>query len=457
MDARSLALHTLREIYTKDAYADVALDRVLQKHHLPDNERRLATELVYGVVRRRGTLDALITQLATKPAEKQELLVRLLLQLGLYQVRYLESIPHPAAVHTTVEMARQNRLNHVAGFINGILRNYLRLAEQGDPLRLPNDPINRIAIQHSYPLWLVQLWANQYGLAETEALCIALNQPPTIDLRVNTLRATPLQVQTAFNEVGVAVEPLAGLPTGLRLVGRGGGIDTLPGFMDGWWTVQDGAAQLVGHLVSPQAGETVIDACAAPGGKTLHLADLMGDSGTIIAIDRTTSRLTTLTRAVERLGVTSIRVHEGDSRSQPQLHGQAARVLLDAPCSGLGTLHRHADARWRQTPDTLADLVTLQQELLDETAQWLKPDGVLVYATCTLNQPENETQITNFLARHPEWHIIPPTADFPAPHLIRPEGWVSVLPHRDGMDGFFMVRLQKAVTTTDYIRNHKVH
>jgi 16S rRNA (cytosine967-C5)-methyltransferase len=437
------ALQTLREIYTKDAYADVALDRALQKHHLPDNERRLATELVYGVVRRRGTLDALITQLATKPAEKQELLVRLILQVGLYQLRYLESIPNPAAVHTTVELARHNRLDRATGFINGILRNYLRLAEKGDPLRLPADPIQRMAVQHSYPLWVVQLWVNQYGVTETEALCIALNQTPTIDLRVNTLRATPEQVQAAFTEAGVAVEPLAGLPTGLRLVGRGGGIDTLPGFTNGWWTVQDGAAQLVGHLVSPHAGETVIDACAAPGGKTLHLAGLMEDKGTVIAIDRTASRLTTLNRAVDRLGVTSIQIHEGDSRSQPQLHGQADQVLLDAPCSGLGTLHRHADARWRQTPDTLAELVTLQQGLLDETARWLKPDGVLVYATCTLNQAENETQITSFLARHPEWHIVPPHADFPAPHLIRPEGWVSVLPHRDGMDGFFMVKLSR--------------
>ncbi len=443
MDARSLALHTLREIYTKDAYADIALDRALQKHPLPDNERRLATELVYGVVRRRDTLDALISQLATKPAGKQELPVRLILQLGLYQLRYLESIPNPAAVHTTVELGRQNRLNHATGFINGILRNYLRLAEKGDPLRLPDDPVKRIAVQHSYPIWVVQLWAEQYGLTETEALCVALNQSPTIDIRVNTLRATPEQVQSVFAAAGVAIEPVAGLPTGFRLVGRGGSIDTLPGFADGWWTVQDGAAQLVGHLLAPHAGETVIDACAAPGGKTLHLAAFMDDKGTVIALDRTASRLTALSRAVERLGVTSIRIHEGDSRSQPQFHGQADRVLLDAPCSGLGTLHRHADARWRQTPDTLAELVTLQQELLEETARWLKPDGVLVYATCTLNQAENETQVTNFLARHPQWHIVPPDAGFPARHLVRPEGWISVLPHRDGMDGFFMVKLSR--------------
>jgi 16S rRNA (cytosine967-C5)-methyltransferase len=446
VDARSLALHTLREIYTKDAYADVALDRALQKHTLPDNERRLATELVYGTVRRRGTLDALITQLANKPADKQELLVRLILQLGLYQLRYLENIPHRAAVHTTVELARRNRLERASGFINGVLRNYLRLAEQGDPLRLPKDPIARIAVQQSYPEWLVRLWVGQYGLAETEALCIALNEPPTIDIRVNTLRATPQQVQTAFTEAGVEITPLVGMATGFRLVGRGSGIERLPGFSDGWWTVQDGAAQLVGHLVAPQAGETVIDACAAPGGKTLHLADLMGDTGKVIAVDRTASRLATLTRAVERLGVTSIQIHEGDSRHQPEFHGQVERVLLDAPCSVLGTLHRHADARWRQTPETIAELVTLQQGLLEETARWVKPGGVMVYATCTLNQAENEAQILKFLEQHHDWQIVPPYEQFPAPHLVRPEGWISVLPHRDGMDGFFMVKLQKAET-----------
>lgn len=444
MDARSLALYTLREIHTKDAYADVALDRALQKHPLPDNERRLATELVYGVVRRQGTLDALITQLATKPADKQEVGVRLILQLGLYQLRYLEAIPTPAAVHTTVELARRNRLERAAGFINGLLRNYLRLAEKGDPLRLPDEPTERIAIQHSYPVWLVKLWIGQYGLADTEALCVALNQPPTIDLRVNTLRSTTEQVEAGFAEAGIAIEPLGKIPAAFRLVGRGGGIDTLPGFAEGWWTVQDGAAQLVGHLVAPAAGEMVIDACAAPGGKTLHLAGLMGDKGRVLAIDRTASRLATLTRAVERLGVRSIEIHEGDSRTQPQLHGQADQVLLDAPCSGLGTLHRHADARWRQSPDTLAELVSLQKALLEETTRWLKANGTLVYATCTLNDAENEGQIRDFLAHHPDWRIIPPDVTFPAPHLVHPEGWVKVLPHRDGMDGFFMVKLQKA-------------
>jgi 16S rRNA (cytosine967-C5)-methyltransferase len=207
--------------------------------------------------------------------------------------------------------------------------------------------------------------------------------------------------------------------------------------------VQDSAAQLVGYMVEPQAGETVIDACAAPGGKTLHLADLMEDKWTVIALDRTASRLATLARHVSRLGVNSIEIREGDSRHQPDLHGKAERVLLDAPCSGLGTLHRHADARWRQTPESVAELVTLQQELLEETAQWLTPTGTLVYATCTLNRAENEAQVNAFLARHPDWQIVPPPADFPAPHLVASSGWVSVLPHRDGMDGFFMVRLQK--------------
>lgn len=443
MDARSLALATLREIYTKDAYADVALDRALQKHALPDNERRLATELVYGTVRRRGTLDALITQLATKPAAKQELLVRLILQLGLYQLRYLEAIPGRAAVHTTVELARHHRLDRASGFINGLLRNYLRLAEQGDPLRLPDDPIARIAVQQSYPEWLVRLWAAQYGLSETEALCAALNEPPTIDIRVNTRRATPEQVERAFAEAGIELAPLSGMKTGFRLVGRGGAIETLPGFSEGWWTVQDGAAQLVGHLVAPQSGETVIDACAAPGGKTLHLADLMEDRGEVIAIDRTASRLATLGRAIERTGITSIQIHEGDSRHQPEFRGTADRVLLDAPCSVLGTLHRHADARWRQTPETVAELVALQRELLEATAQWVKPDGLLVYATCTLNRAENEAQILDFLTRHSDWQIVPPDESFPASSLVQPEGWITVFPHRDGMDGFFMVKLQR--------------
>jgi 16S rRNA (cytosine967-C5)-methyltransferase len=207
--------------------------------------------------------------------------------------------------------------------------------------------------------------------------------------------------------------------------------------------VQDASAQLVSYLVDPQPGEFVIDACAAPGGKALHLAELMQDQGTIWACDRTSSRLKKLKENAERLGIHSTEISIGDSRDQPQFVGKGDRVLLDAPCSGLGTLNRHADARWRQTPERVRELARLQQELLTTAATWLKPDGVLVYATCTLHPQENEQAIAAFLDQHPDWQIEPPPPNSPAAAFAAPQGWVKVWPHRQQMDGFFMVRLKR--------------
>jgi 16S rRNA (cytosine967-C5)-methyltransferase len=199
----------------------------------------------------------------------------------------------------------------------------------------------------------------------------------------------------------------------------------------------------VSHLLDPQPGEVVIDACAAPGGKTTHITELMGDRGKVWACDRTPSRLRKLQENARRLNLQSIQICTGDSRHFLQFQNAADRVLLDAPCSGLGTLHRHADARWRQTPDTIQELSTLQLELISHTSNFVKQGGVLVYATCTLHPAENEGVISAFLAAHPHWEIAPPSGNSPSSNYSTPQGWLKVWPHQQNMDGFFMVRLRK--------------
>ncbi|HEY9846945.1 MAG TPA: 16S rRNA (cytosine(967)-C(5))-methyltransferase, partial [Candidatus Caenarcaniphilales bacterium] len=346
---RQLAFLALRAVH-RGAFADVALDRVLRQAQLPDRDRRLLTELVYGSVRRQRSLDALINQLATKRADQQPLELRSILHVGLYQLRYLSHIPAAAAVNSTVELAKQNRFSGLASFINGVLRHYIRLAAGSvDPLRLPEDPLERLAILHSFPDWIVKVWLEQLGYEETEQLCIWLNQTPSIDLRVNPVQVPIEAVELAFQAAGITLKRVPPLPQALRLT-QTSPIRSLPGFNDGWWSVQDSSAQLVSYLLDPQPGEVVIDACAAPGGKTTHLAELMGDQGTVWACDRAASRLQKLQENAARLHLQSIQTHLGDSRSLSQFVRQGDRVLLDAPCSGLGTLHRHADARWRQTP-----------------------------------------------------------------------------------------------------------
>ncbi|KST63883.1 16S rRNA (cytosine(967)-C(5))-methyltransferase [Mastigocoleus testarum] len=443
LNARQLAFFALKEVH-KGAYADVALDRVLKKASLSDNDRRLMTELVYGSVRRQRTLDALIDQLATKKSHKQPPDLRTILHLGLYQLRYQLKIPTSAAVNTTVALAKDNGFKGLSGFVNGLLRQYARLAEKEDPLQLPQETIKRLGTLHSFPDWIVKVWVEQFGDLETEQLCRWMNQTPTIDIRVNPLKTSLEEVEAAFQSVDVLSQPLVDTPQALRLMGRTGSIQKLPGFQEGWWTVQDASAQLVSHLLDPQPGEVIVDACAAPGGKTTHIAELMGDRGKIWACDRTASRLRKFQENVRRLGFKSIETITVDSRNLTQLENSADRVLLDVPCSGLGTLHRHADARWRQTPISVNELSQLQQELLSHVATVVKDGGVLVYATCTLHPRENENIIEAFLNKNPNWKIEYSRLEELGTRYNTSQGYLKVLPHENNMDGFFMTRLRKS-------------
>ncbi|NER20568.1 MAG: 16S rRNA (cytosine(967)-C(5))-methyltransferase [Symploca sp. SIO1B1] len=441
---RQLAFLALREIYRRGTFTDVALNQVLKTAQLSGVDRRLVTELVYGVVRQRRTLDALIDQLGKKKAHQQPPDLRIILHLGLYQLRISERIPASAAVNTTVELAKANKFKGLTGVVNGLLRQYTRLAAKTtDPLQLPTEPIQRLGILYSFPDWIIEMWLEQLGEAATEELCQWFNQAPSIDIRVNTLQVSLEEVETAMYSFGIEVYRLPQLPQALRVRGSIGTIQQLPGFKEGWWTIQDSSAQLVSYLVNPQAGDMVIDACAAPGGKTTHLAELMADQGKIWACDRAASRLKKLQENVQRLQLRSIEVCTGDSRSFPQFTATADAVLVDAPCSGNGTLHRRPDIRWRSTPETVKELAQLQGELLVQAATWVKPDGVLVYATCTLHPQENERVIESFLENHPHWQIEPPSPNSLTAAFSSPQGWIKVWPHQHQMDGFFMVRLKR--------------
>ncbi|MEG3834030.1 16S rRNA (cytosine(967)-C(5))-methyltransferase [Microcoleus sp. MON2_D6] len=441
---RQIAFLALREVHRRGAFADAALDRAFSNSQLNDLDRRLVTELVYGSVRRMRSIDFIIDKLATKKSSQQPPELRTILHLGLYQLEYLNQIPPSAAVNTTVQLAKENGFSGLSSFVNGLLRQYIRLTDNDlNPLTVTNykSPVERLGILHSFPEWLIELWIEQIGETETEQLCEWFNQSPTIDLRINPLKSSIAQIEAAFKSHNIRVSRIPNLPQALRLNGSIGAIQNLPGYSEGWWTIQDSSAQLVSHLLAPQPGETIIDACAAPGGKTTHSAELMQDEGTIYACDKTASRLKKLKENADRLQMKSIKIHTGDSRHFPEFVNLADRVLLDAPCSGLGTLHRRADARWRHTPENIQQQSQLQSELLANAATFVKSGGVLVYATCTIHPLENETVIRSFLDSNPHWQIEPPTIDLPV--QPSPEGWVKVWPHRHHMDGFFMVRIKR--------------
>ena len=439
---RQLAFLALQDVYQKQAYTDIALDRFLRQAEINRADRGLACELVYGIVRRCRTLDALIDTLGKKKADRQPPKLRIILHIGLYQLRYLSQIPESAAVNTSVELAKNNGLSKLAGVVNGLLREYLRISINRDPLVLPTNPVTKLGILHSFPDWIVQTWLKQLEEPEVDRLCNWFNQPPAIDLRVNILKTSIEEVETALLKAGVSGSRLPYLPQALRLTGGTGAIQKLPGYQEGWWIVQDSSAQLVTHLLDPQPGETIIDACAAPGGKTTHIAELMQDRGTIIACDRDGKRLKKVRANAQRLDLRSIQTRVGDSLELEQFREKGDRVLLDAPCSGLGTLHKRPDIRWRQTPDKIEELSRLQTDLLEQVATWIKPKGILVYATCTLNPLENEKVIQSFLSSHPHWSIEVPSSFSESP-FVTSEGWFKIFPQQYNMDGFFLVRLKK--------------
>jgi 16S rRNA (cytosine967-C5)-methyltransferase len=444
-NARQLAWTTLKRIQ-KGSFADVALHETLASNPLEASDRGLMTELVYGCVRQQRTLDALIDQFGNRKASQQPPDLRLILHLGFYQLRYLSQIPDSAVVDTAVELAKSNQLAGLAGVVNGMLRHYLRsrsqLGDQPDVLRIPDGLPQKLGIQYSYPDWLLTVWATQIPWVEVEQLCIWMNHPPHLDIRINPLRTSVEAVSAAMQDAGIDVAAIAGLPHGLRVQGHAGAVSMWPGFEEGWWVIQDASAQWVAQFLDPQPGEMIVDACAAPGGKTTHIAELMQDQGIIWACDRTAKRLRHVHENLQRLGLQSIQLHHGDSCHADQFRGQADRVLVDAPCSGLGTLHRHADARWRQTPETVQELVALQRELLRSTATWVKPGGILLYATCTLHPAENDDQIRLFLSEHPDWRIVPPTPDLYLSQFVTSDGWVKIWPQWANMDGFFMAKME---------------
>ena len=440
-NSRSLAFFALKNVYQKQAYTDVALNRVLKSQsksvEVSQADRSFACELVYGIVRRQRTLDALIDLLGKKRAAQQPPDLRIILHIGLYQLRYLDRIPTSAAVNTSVELAKENGIAKLSGVVNGLLRKYIRQAETGDPLQLPDDAIVSLGVKHSFPDWIVETWMEQLSIIEVDRLLAWFNQSPKIDLRVNILKTSVAEVEAAFKAADLTVARIPHLPQGLRIEGAGAVTD-LPGYRQGWWVIQDSSAQLVTHLLDPQPGETIIDACAAPGGKTTHIAELMGDKGQIIACDRAEKRLNKVRENAARLQLNSIQVKAGDSRKQDFV--DVDRVLLDAPCSGLGTLHKRPDLRWRQSSQAIEELFELQRELLEQAASWLKPKGVLVYATCTLNILENEKVIKSFLANNSNWSI-QSSPNKIVRRWVTAEGWIEVYPHRHDMDGFFMVGL----------------
>jgi len=445
-DARRLAWRVLTAV-EQGAFADAALGEGLRAAALPVRERGLATQLVYGTLAWQGLLDRAIAQGGREP-QALDLPLRTLLRLALFQLVRLDRVPAFAAVDTAVELSKEVKRGAASGLVNALLRRFLR---DGKRIALPPreaDLAAHLAAACSHPRWLVQRWLDELGAAETEALLAANNTAAPTVVRVNRRRATPAQLLATLAARGVAARPARYAQDAL-VVEPGGDPADLPGYREGWWALQGEASQLVVCLLAAQPGMCVVDACAAPGGKATASAERVGDGGRVVALDRHRAGLQQMRRAARRLGLFNLFAAQADATALPFApRWTADAVLVDAPCSGLGTLRQHPEIRWRRTADDVDDLAGLQRRLLDAAAPHVAPGGALVYATCTISVPENAGVVAEFLAAHAEFAVDDPRPHLPAAahELVDARGFLQTFPHRHGLDGFFAVRLKRRAT-----------
>ena len=446
--ARVVALETLLAVESRDVFADDALEAAGRRAGLDARDRALALELVYGVLRHQGTLDWRLDHVATKPMAKLPARVRATLRLGAYQLLHLDKIPASAAVHESVSLAKaRGASGHWPGFVNAVLRALTRTSAHPWPDRAA-DPVRALSVQYACPAWLTERWLARFGISGAGALCRATTVVPPLTIRVNTLKTTREAVASRLTELGYAVRPTRISPVGLVL-DKCGSVAELPLFRDGAFYVEDEAAQLVAPIVDPQPGELVLDACAAPGGKTTHLAALMQNHGEIIAADKNAARLRLLEDNCRRLGVEIVRTVRADAAAglpKELCERPFDRILVDAPCSGLGVLRRHPEGKWRKAAEVLARHQTIQRRVLDQAHLLLRPGGILVYSTCSSEPEENEQVIDHFCKEHKEFRreSVAPWLPQPGLSFVTSRGELSTIRNDDSLDMFFAARLRKA-------------
>ena len=463
--ARETALSVLVESDKSEEGVDVLLERALARCSFDGRDRALTVELTYGVLRRLATIDWRLEPVLDKPLVRLPVAVQMVLRLGAYQLLFLDRIPQSAAVNESVNLARAfagTVGRDWSGLVNAVLRSLLRYPPQPWP-RMDLDAAQALAVRYSVPGWLSRRWVERLGLASAEMVCEGVCVAPPMTLRVNQLITTRKELLETYSQVGVAAKPTTVSPFGI-LLEEGGPVPSLPGFYEGAFYVEDEAAQLIPPLLDPQPGDMVLDACAAPGGKSTHVAALMHNKGIIYAVDRKETRLDLVESNCRRLGVQIVVPIVGDIRQPlewvpmietggpPSVKARVGepsidRILVDAPCSGLGVLRRHPEAKWRKDEQAFPRHQALQCQILEAVAPCLRPGGVLVYSTCSTEPEENEDVIERFCRAHAEFmrESVVPWLPPAAQGFVTEQGALSTAGNRFSMDGFYAARLRKVM------------
>ncbi|KXG10500.1 16S rRNA (cytosine(967)-C(5))-methyltransferase RsmB [Anoxybacillus rupiensis] len=443
-NVREVALDVLLAIDEKEAYSNLLLNQTIRSTRLPERDTGLLTELVYGTVQRRDTLDYYL-QPFIKKSHKLQKWVRMLLRLSLYQMLYLDRIPDRAVIFEAVEIAKKRGHRGISSMVNGVLR-----AVQRDGVPSVDEiqgDVERLAVKTSHPYWLVKRWASQYGLQETEKICMANLTAPKQTARVNTVLATVDEVIAMLEEEGTEVERGELAEEAIRAK-KGNLVDT-KAFRNGYMTIQDESSMLVARALHPSEHERVLDSCAAPGGKSTHIAELMKRTGQVISLDVHEHKVKLIKQQAERLHLPNIAAYVLDSRQASQYFARESfdKILVDAPCSGFGVIRRKPDIKYAKNEKDLRELARLQLAILREVAPLLKRGGTIVYSTCTIDHDENEEVVAEFLRLHPEF-TVDDTLSERLPEKVRPyvaNGQLRLLPHYFDSDGFFIASLRKKV------------
>lgn len=448
ISARGVALKILTSVEQEGAYSNLLLNETLQRADLSGADSGLATELVYGTISRRNTIDYFLNSYVQKGLGKLEVWVRNLLRLSFYQIYYLDRIPPHAAVNEAVKIAKKLGHQGISGMVNGVLRNVLR---NQDKLVLPKDlpAVSRISLEHSHPEWLVDKWVKWLGEEKTADICEANNVPPAISIRVNTTVIKRDELMEQMREAGLDVSSSKLAQDGI-VVRSGGNMALTSWYRDGLLSIQDESSMLVAQAVDVKPGMSVLDCCAAPGGKSCHIAEKLESTGKVIANDVHPHKAKLIEDQAKRLGLSQITSRNGDAAELGRQFPKESfdRILLDAPCSGLGVIRRKPDLKWVKTEEDIVDISQLQTELLEAVHELLKPGGILVYSTCTMEPSENDEVVQQFLSKHPEYKLEmePFLEGIPALHgeqeYAKDKG-LQIFPDDFHSDGFYIARLRK--------------
>ncbi|WP_147802367.1 16S rRNA (cytosine(967)-C(5))-methyltransferase RsmB [Alkalicoccus halolimnae] len=445
-NVREAALDALIKIKKNQAYSNLLLNEIINKKNLNEKDVPLFTQIVYGSIQYQRKLDYYLEKFSKKPLNKLEDWVLVLLRLSIYQLAFLDRVPDHAILNEAVTIAKKRGHKGISGMVNGILRSYLR---EGPPdVHDIKDPVIKLAVQTSHPDWMIARWVKHYGMETAQAIAEANNIPPVTSVRINLLKNSREEILEEMEKEGFEVELSPLLAEALRIK-KGNAADSAA-FQQGRISIQDEGSMLVARALAPEPGDKILDACAAPGGKTAHIAELMNNQGSVVSVDIHDHKVNLINDQAERLDLEIISALKGDARNLQGFDAESFdKILVDAPCSGLGVIQRKPDMKWTKNEADVTRLAEIQSEIIDNVWFLLKPGGRLIYSTCTIDREENESQVEKFLKAEPD-AMSDNSLIEKMPETIRKgissTSSLQLLPGKYGTDGFYIASICKVKT-----------